>query len=269
LSIPIIAVVVGGSFIGTEVAAYLAGKAASVTLISRTQYLLERTLGPRVGNIIQALHEGKGVKVVSNSEVEAFLPCDSQATSVGLVKLKGAEEPLEADVVVLGIGVVPATGYLEKLCDADGCVSVNEFLQVPDWPEIFACGDIARFPLSLGSLPPQKVCIGHWQLAQSHGRTAGLNIAQDQPQAVQTVPFFWTVQYGKSIRYAGYAPTFDDVLLDQTEEGSFVAYFCQGAQVLAVATLGRDPVAADFANLLSSGVVLAKDQCLSPWQRAQ
>lgn len=258
-------VVVGSSFIGTEVASYLADKAASVTIICRTDVPLENSMGKEIGAYVKKLHESKGVKFVTNAQVVSFQG-DEEVRSV---QLSGAtEETILADVVVLGIGVLPTTDYLENVdLDEQGNVLVNEFLQ-SSVSNIFAGGDIARFPLDLPDIKT-KACIGHWQLAQSHGRLIGLNIGQEMMQPLRSVPFFWTVQYGKSLRFAGYVPTFDDILYEgDVSEGSFVAYYCQGDKVLGVATLGKDPVAADFANLLLAGKSVGKSEALAGhWRR--
>lgn len=251
-------VVVGSSFIGTEVAAYLADKAASVTMICRTNVPLENCMGKDIGSYVKSLHESKGVKIISNAQVVSFEGDDE----VRSVQLSGGHDHVLADVVILGIGVQPTTDYLENVdLDEQGNVLVNDFLQ-SNVDNIFAGGDIARFPLDLPTIKT-KACIGHWQVAQYHGRLIGLNIGQETMQPLRTVPFFWTVQYGKSLRFAGYVPSFDDILYEgDVSEGSFVAYYCQGDVVLGVATLGRDPVAAEFANLLSSGKSVVKAEAV-------
>lgn len=257
-------VVVGSSFIGTEVASYLADKAASVTIVCRGEYPLEKALGVEVAKFVKSLHESKGVKFAINAEVESF-SAGSDGKSVGSVTLKGQNDPLKADLVVLGIGVEPTTQYLAhtNILDEAGNVLVNDFLQVPQIPNIFAGGDIAHFPLNLATIQT-KVSIGHWQIAQNHGRLIGLNIGADTLESVKTVPFFWTVQYGKSLRYAGHAPEYDDILYEgNVADGSFVAYYCQGENVMAVATLGRDPVAADFANLLLCDGLIKKNEAVN------
>ena len=96
--------------------------------------------------------------------------------------------------------------------DEHGHVVTNEFLQ-SSVGNIFAAGDIAKFPLNLPTITT-NVAIGHWQMAQSHGRIAGLNINQETKQKLKTVPFFWTVQFGKSLRYAGFAPKYDDIIYE-------------------------------------------------------
>lgn len=259
--------IVGSSFIGTEVAAFLSDKAASVTLICRTQYPLERSLGPEIGKFILTLHESKGVKIISNANVLKLTGKEDESSAVGFVHLEAQEEPIVTDMVIVGVGVVPSTTYAKKsLIDLDqaGNIVVDEFMQSTSNEEIFAAGDIANFPLKLSSVA-QNVTIGHWQIAQNHGRIVGLNVGlpKDKMTSVETVPFFWTVQYGKSIRYAGYAHEYDDILYDgEVAEGLFVAYFCNNHDVKAVATLGRDPVAAQFANFLLEGRTLHKSEAL-------
>jgi apoptosis-inducing factor 3 len=127
-------------------------------------------------------------------------------------------------------------------------------------PGVFAAGDVAAAPLSLnGATLPDLVSIGHWQLAHYHGRVAGRNMAAlltgntALKQKVTAVPFFWTVLFGKSIRYAGYGAGFDDVhITGDLANLQFVAYYLKQGLVVAVATLNSDPVAAQFAEYLAA-----------------
>ena len=261
-------VIVGNSFIGTEVAAFLADKAESVTLIGRTKYPLERSLGPEIGKLILKMHEAKGVRFINEANVISFEGNADQRVSSVMVDT--IEEAIPADLVVVGIGCVPATQFLQNSdlhLDSDGFVEVNQYLE-SNVENVYAIGDIAKFPLDQHS-----VAIGHWQIAQSHGRCAGLNVAlksDDHRQVIKTVPFFWTVQYGKSLRYAGHCPNgWDEIIYEgQPSSGSFCAYYCFEDFVEAIATLGRDPIAADFANLLKSGQRLSKkDAVAGVWHR--
>jgi len=103
------------------------------------------------------------------------------------------------------------------------------------------------------------------QLSLAHGRRAALNAASKGTlNPLRSVPFFWTQQYGKSLRYAGYDSGHTDVAIEgQVDSGEFAVYYCdaEGA-VLAIATMGRDPWAADFANLLLAGETLSKEEAL-------
>jgi len=180
------------------------------------------------------------------------------------VLLNNGQE-LDADVCVVGIGCAPNTSFLSdesgiKL-DSMGFIQVDQNLKSVSAANVYAAGDIAKFPLRLPTTAAD-VAIGHWQLAFNHGNTAGLNVdAHESSTPVNTVPFFWSMQYGKSIRYAGHAPHgFDEITYDgSVEEGKFAAYYLKDGVVMAVATLMKDPLAADFANLLMDGKKLTKE----------
>ena len=150
----------------------MAGKAESVTLVGRTSYPLERSLGPEIGKLVLGLHEAKGVRYVANATVASIEGIDS---AVAAVQVDCLDEAIAADVVVVGIGVVPSTKYLhqsEVQLDQQGNVEVDEHLET-SVKDIFAAGDIARFPLTIHN-QTKKLNIGHWQIAQSHGRVSYL-----------------------------------------------------------------------------------------------
>jgi apoptosis-inducing factor 3 len=154
-------------------------------------------------------------------------------------------------MVIVGVGVKCATDFLKDTpgieVQRDGGVAVNEFLQTGA-DGVYAVGDIARYPYHITG---ENVRIEHWAVAEAQGRVAALNIL-GRAVAYRHIPFFWTVQYGKSIRYAGHALSFDEVFI-QGDDDTFVAYYLKGEQVLAVATLGVDPVAAAAAELMHQG----------------
>lgn len=159
-------------------------------------------------------------------------------------------------------------------------------MSVSGVPDVWAAGDIVTFPLN--TFKDQRVNIGHWGLAMYHGKVAALNMLSIDVN-LNTVPFFWTVQFGKSLRYAGHAAGWDTVLVER-EEGEvggyqyfdwslkinafclqdlrLLAVYCRQEEVLALATLGWDPVAAKFANFLKTGNVLRKEDALE-WCKNQ
>lgn len=257
------AVILGTSFIGMEVASSLAAKAKSVTVIGNSSVPFKRSLGETFGKFFMDLHESKGVKFQMGTAIAEFVT-DSDGKAKEVVLTNGVTLP--ADVVVLGIGVTPNSGFLDgsqiDLTDR-GFVSVNEFMET-SVDGVYAVGDVASFPLHIAG--GRSAAIGHWQLAHAHGRNAALNIA-GKKTAFKSVPFFWTQQFGKSVRYAGYAPDFDDIVIDgDPSEGAFAAYYTKGEEVLAVGTIGRDPLAAEFANLLQSGGKLSKSEATGDWK---
>jgi len=121
-------------------------------------------------------------------------------------------------------------------------------------PGLFAAGDVAAFPGAHGT-----VRIEHWRLAQQHGRTAARNMLIDadptaQPHAFDAVPFFWTGQFGISLRYVGHAEDWDEVIVDGSLAGkTFAAAYVTDGQVRALATVGRDKHAIAFHRLMARG----------------
>ncbi|XP_076337214.1 apoptosis-inducing factor 3-like isoform X2 [Tachypleus tridentatus] len=247
-------VIIGNSFIGMEGAAYLAGKAHSVTVVGRTEIPFFPVLGEQVGRCLQKLFQENGIKFVTASGVSQFNGKDGRLCEVVLRD----NQCLPADLCILGIGVTPSTDFLKDSginVNEQGQIIVDKYMQT-NKEGIFAAGDIVTFPLSV--LENQEVNIGHWQIAHIHGRTAALNML-GKNQELYTVPFFWCMVFGKSIRYAGYGAGFDDVIIDGSlDDLQFVAYYTRATSVVAVATVGRDPVAAQFAAYLYSGKTLTK-----------
>ncbi|XP_037068458.1 apoptosis-inducing factor 3-like [Pollicipes pollicipes] len=240
-------VIIGSSFIGMEVAAYCQGKAASVVVVGSSSVPYERSLGPKIGAMLQAMHEAKGIVFKMGLSVREFKGESGRLTQVLLTD--GSELP--ADVCLMGVGVTPCTEMLRDVVKLDkhGNVVVDKRLR-SSADGIYAAGDIASFPLPLAD--DELVVMGHWQLAHYHGRVAGRNAAGLQTD-VSTVPFFWTQLFGKSIRYTGYCPKFDDVIFDgDVDEQKFVAFFCQGDKVKGVASMNRDPAAARWAERMAA-----------------
>lgn len=253
------AVIVGTSFIGMEAAAYLASnnRAASVTIIGNTSVPFERSLGPTVGKRIQEMFEEQGVKFINSAGVTEFANENDKLSGVVL----DTEETITADVVLMGVGVMPNTEFLETsgiTRDERGYIPVNKFLE-SNIPGVFCGGDIASFPLQMED--GASVTIGHWQLALGHGRTAALNmLGHNAP--LTSVPFFWTVLFGKSLRYTGHGRYDDVVIGGDLRSLAFIAYYCQGDRVVALASLGKDPAAAKYAEMLEQGNFLTKEQVI-------
>lgn len=239
-------VVVGSSFIGMEAASSLVAEGRQVTVIAQEKVPFARVLGPEIGAMFQKLHEAKGVKFEIEAEVTALV---GKAGHVTGVQLKSGKT-LPAEAVVLGVGVRPATGFLAQAfaLEKDGGLAVDEFLQAAE--NVYAAGDIARFPLAATGQP---VRIEHWRVAQQHGQAAARNML-GQATKFTAAPFFWTQQYGKSLRYAGHAEHWDEIIYQgDVAAQDFLAFYVLENRIVAVAGMNHDADMIYIAELLSQG----------------
>ena len=238
-------VVIGSSFIGMESASSLISDERSVTVVTQEKVPFAPVLGPEVGRMFRALHEEKGVQFEAEAEVAALT---EKAGRVAGVRLKSGRE-LPADLVVLGVGVRPATEFLQEAfeLEKDGGLVVDEYLRASE--NIYAAGDVARFPAVTGD----ALRIEHWRVAQQHGRLAARNMLGQQ-RKYAAAPYFWTQQYGKSLRYAGHAEKWDDICyLGDVDKQDFLAFYIQDNQVKAAAGMNHDPEMIFIEALLATG----------------
>lgn len=245
------AVVVGASFIGMEAAASLRERGLDVTVIAPSAEPFESTLGREVGAIFRRAHEAHGVKFNLGSMVYRF-----EGTSrVESVVLDDGES-IEADMVVLGVGVYPATNFLEGVAlHEDGSILVDAHLRAADG--LYAAGDIARYP---DARTGEHMRIEHWRTAQQQGRIAAHNMA-GKPTVFDGVPFFWTRQFDAGLLYVGHAASWDEIAYQgDLAAHDFLAFYMKGGRVVAVAGMNRDREIAAVEELMRQGRMPTPEQ---------
>ncbi|KEY71672.1 hypothetical protein S7711_02907 [Stachybotrys chartarum IBT 7711] len=256
-------VVIGSSFIGIEVAV-ATSKDNDVTVVGMEKVPLERVLGESIGAGLQKSLESKGVKFYMEASVDKAEPSGSDPSNVGAVLLKDGTK-LEADLVILGIGVSPATEYLRSnkvlRLEEDGSIKTDEEFRVVGFKDVYAIGDIASFPYHGPGGDGKFVRIEHWNVAQNAGRAVATSIAHPSVDSQQFMPVFWSA-LGAQLRYCGNTMLgWDDVIVDgKPEESTFVAYYTKGETVVAVATMGRDPVMVHSSQLMKMGKMPSKSE---------
>jgi NADPH-dependent 2,4-dienoyl-CoA reductase/sulfur reductase-like enzyme len=247
--------IIGAGFVGTELAGSLRDRGLSVSLTAPEELPLAAILGPRVSAYVRGLFVAKGI---------AFF------TGRGTMKIEGVEGAmkttladgtvLESDFVVIGTGIRPVVDYMEGTgLVEDGAVPVDNRMQTRA-PGIFAAGDIA----AVADPDWGTRRVEHWVVAERQGVRAALCMLGKDPGPAE-VCFFWSRQAGVSLKYVGYARTFDHVAYrGAVEEGAFIAgYYWRGA-LKAAATIGLAPQLIAVERLMSSGKGLSPADLADP-----
>ena len=237
------AVILGSSFIGLEAASALRKRGLEVAVIAPDAIPFVRLFGERIGSMFRRLHEDNGV--VFHAETKAARITGAGKVA-GIVLESGAKLP--ADLVLVGIGVDPATTFIEGLDLAqDGGIDVDATMQAA--AGIYAAGDVARFPLNGGAAR-----IEHWRVAQQQARIAARNIV-GQPARYEGVPFFWTYHFGKRFEYLGHATHWDEVVVEGSlDDQNFVALLGDKGLVVGVLACERERATCLLLDRLRDGI---------------
>ncbi|MGH9040915.1 MAG: NAD(P)/FAD-dependent oxidoreductase, partial [Acidimicrobiia bacterium] len=240
--------VVGGGFIGAEVAASCRVLGLDVTVVEALPAPLARAFPAEMGAACAALHREHGVDLRTSVGVEGL----DGTGRVEQVRLTGGGS-VAADVVVVGVGVVPATGWLESsglelrngvVCD-ETCATAA--------PGVVAAGDVARWPNRLFG---EEMRIEHWSNAVEQGAAAAQRLlaAPGEAEPFAPVPYFWSDQYDTKIQFLGRVAPDDDVAVvdGSPGDGRFVALFGQAGRLTGALAFSRPRQLMAYRRLIAA-----------------
>lgn len=249
------AVILGASFIGMEVAAQLRQRGLAVHVVEPLSRPMVNALGPDIGGWLQGIHESEGVEFQLGRTANELIGNGH----VAAVELDDGSR-VEADLVVMGVGVEPRVDYLQKsgLVDGDTAQGVRvDGRLATSAPAVFAAGDIAVYPG-----PTQEYRVEHWVHAQSQGRHVARAML-GSGERFSRVPFFWTRQYNAGVKYAGFPEAYDHIQYDGVPgNGEFAAGFFVGQRLAGVAAMGKANKFARLAEMLEDGAAINRQDFL-------
>ena len=233
----------------------------SVTVVAPEDVPFGILFGDDIGRMFLQEHEQNGVRFYLGDGVVGLT---GQHGQVRRVELKSGER-LDADFVIVGIGVVPATDFLLHsglvLNERDHSVQVDRHLQTSQ-EDVYAAGDIARW--KDGSDRGQR--IEHWRVAQQQGMVAAHNMLGETLTVDQRVPFFWTTQWKITLNYVGHAATWDEIIFwgGTPEDRQFIAFYVSGGKLQAAAGCGYDTEMDAIELILRDHMPLTLNQMRDP-----
>src|SRR5215467_6315950 len=233
------AVVVGGGFIGMEVASVLAQKNIRTTLVIREDRVWSRVFTPEMSEFFENYYAARGVRLRKQASLSAW----GDQGSVRSVKLKDGEE-IRCDLVVASIGVTPVTDFLKGSgVRIDNGIVVNEFLETSQ-PNIYAAGDVANYPDGIFG---KRRRVEHWDNAVSQGQHWAGVITGDRQPFVH-VPYFFSDVFDLSYELWGdSAEATENVIRGDAHTSSFSVWWLKDSRVVSAFVMNRPDEERQFA----------------------
>lgn len=222
--------IIGGGYIGLETASVAVEQGLKVTVVEQAGRLLERVAAPEMSEYYERLHQGRGVQVLTNTQVLAL---EGEGRITTLTTSAGT---LEVDLVVVGIGLIPNISLAKEAgLQVDDAICTDTLARTSD-PNILAVGDCANFP---SAFYDRQLRLESVQNAQEQARAATATI-MGQEKPYDPVPWFWSDQYGLKLQMVGLSRGYDQVVSRGSMESNvFSMFYLSGDCVIAVDTIGR------------------------------
>ena len=247
--------IIGGGFIGLELAASARKLGATVTVIEAQPRILMRGVPAEIAAIIHQAHKAEGVTVLTGQGITAIA---DDGAEVRITLADGQE--VVSDLAVIGIGAIPVTALAAEAGLAiDNGIAVDGTLRTAD-PDIFAAGDCCSFPLAVYG--GRRVRLEAWRNAQEQGALAAKNmLGANEPHAA--VPWFWSDQYGLTLQIAGLSDEGRSVVRRDLDDGAFILFhLAEDGRLVAASGIG--PGNAVARDIRLAEMLIAKRASPSP-----
>lgn len=243
------AVIIGGGYIGLETAASLRKQGMEVTVLEAMPRILQRVTAPELSNFYKRIHSEEGVEIL-----EGVMASEIRQTDNTLTVETSCEQSFAADMVIIGIGVIPNIELAETAgLKVGNGVEVNEFCQTSD-PDIYAAGDVTWH---FNPIYDRHIRLESVPNATEQAKTIAHHI-NGKPKPYNSLPWFWSDQFDLKLQIAGLSEGYDDIIIrgDIESSRSFAAFYFKGDKILAVDAVNSP------REFMFTKMVLTKGQAL-------
>ena len=221
------AVIIGGGYIGLETAASLRKQGLEVTVLEAMPRILQRVTAPELSEFYKRIHSEEGVNIL-----EGVMASEIKSKGEALSVETSCEKSFDADMVIIGIGVIPNIELAQMAgLEIGNGIEVNSFCQSSD-PDIYAAGDVTWH---YNPIYERHIRLESVPNATEQAKIVALHI-NEKPKAYNSLPWFWSDQFDLKLQIAGLSEGYDDIVIRGDIEGSrsFAAFYFKGDKILAV-----------------------------------
>jgi len=221
------AVIIGGGYIGLETAASLRKQGMEVTVLEAMSRILQRVTAPELSSFYKRIHSEEGVNIL-----EGVMASEIKQSGKALSVETSCEQSFGADMVIIGIGVIPNVELAKEAgLDVGNGIEVNSFCQTSD-PDIYAAGDVTWH---FNPIYERHIRLESVPNATEQAKTVASHM-NGNPKAYNSLPWFWSDQFDLKLQIAGLSEGYDDIIIRGDIEGSrsFAAFYFKGDKILAV-----------------------------------
>ena len=244
--------IIGGGFIGLELAASFSKLGLNVTVIEYNDYPLGQIIGEEASKYFMDMHKAHGVKFITGEGGQAFE--QNQAHQLNkVITTEGTE--VVAQMAIIGVGVYPNVSVTHPDLEVDGGILVNEYGET-SIPDVYAVGDVAVWPYQ-----GKQIHVAHWENAYNQGQNVAKNIVEEKSHSYQTRPYFWTDQYDQTFERLGYMDSWDRIIQRGSfEDGKFtLAYVDEENYPLAILFANKADKRKEVAKFMDSGQAVKEE----------